>query len=109
MSLAPILAARGVESFPGTCKIDISAKIEGCGAGVEIIIGGGNYHVEPKPDYIYITPTKPAPHRPHLPRRAYCPHGAYRSRRPHLPRRPHGPDRPHCAYYPRRWQQRRLP
>ncbi|KAF3356039.1 hypothetical protein VdG1_06777 [Verticillium dahliae VDG1] len=59
MSLAPILAARGVESFPGTCKIDISAKIEGCGAGVEIIIGGGNYHVEPKPDYIYITPTKP--------------------------------------------------
>lgn len=57
MSLAPALAARGVESFPGTCKIDISAKIEGCSGGVEIITGGKPYEVEREPDCVFITPT----------------------------------------------------
>lgn len=58
MSVAPVLASRGIESFPGTCKIDISAKIQGCTNGVEIIVGDNSYDVTKKPEYIIITPTK---------------------------------------------------
>ncbi|ROT39573.1 hypothetical protein SODALDRAFT_331690 [Sodiomyces alkalinus F11] len=71
MSLAPVLAARGIATFPGTCKIDISAKLEGCVGGVEIIIGRSAYDIVETPDYITITPTKYS-------KRTYGHHGGHK-------------------------------
>ncbi|KAL2756612.1 hypothetical protein ACRALDRAFT_1062338 [Sodiomyces alcalophilus JCM 7366] len=59
MSLAPVLASRGIAAFPGTCKIDISAKMQDCADGVEIIIGHNGYQVEEQTEYISIVPTHP--------------------------------------------------